>query len=160
MDNENKVVTPQGEQDQEIEITLDGTEDVDALKAKYETAQKQILARAKRAEAELKQFKSSQKTEVEKPTTAPAMDEVYDLRFDGYNRDEVAFIMKNGGRSSLEKDPFVKKAVELMREQRKAEQGVPGNDSSKSDIEKKYTPEQLRNMPVEELLKVLPHSNR
>lgn len=160
MDNDNQVGTPQGTQEQEIEITLDGTEDVDALKAKLleaENAKKQILARAKAAEAKLK---SSTKTEVEKPAPAPAMDEVMDLRFDGYDRNEVAFIMKNGGRSALEKDPFVKKAVELMREQRKAEQGVPSNDTSKSEVEKKYTQEQLRNMPVEELLKVLPHSNR
>lgn len=45
-----------------------------------------------------------------------------------------------------------------MREKAKAESAVVDVDSTKSDIEKKYTEDQLRNMPLEELEKLLPKS--
>ena len=43
-----------------------------------------------------------------------------------------------------------------MREKAKAESAVVDVDSTKSDIEKKYTADQLKNMPLEELEKILP----
>jgi len=161
-----EVVTPEGDQDQELEINLDGegeSTDLKELVAKEREAKKQILARAKKAEEELKSLKNQTKSE-EKPAEVPKpkydLDEVTDLRLDGFTRDEVAFIMNNGGRKSLTDNPFVKVAIEQMREQKKAEQAIPSQDTGKSEIERKYTKEQLSKMSADELYKILPKSNR
>ena len=160
-EEDKQVVPPQENQEQELEINLDGTEDVEALKAKLAEAEKakaQILARAKAAEAKLKT--ASPAVEKTPTPTATINDEVFDLRMDGYTKDEVKFIINNGGRQALDSNPYVKKAVEFMKEQRLAESAIPSNNGAKSDVEKKFTEAQLNNMSVEELLKILPKSNR
>jgi len=167
MDNENEVVQPQVEQDQELEINLDTT-DGGAVDSNEEMVPKknfnQLFARTKKLEEENKKLKTSikpQDTQV-KPDVAVDkkgydLDEVTDLRLDGYTKEEVKFIMNNGGRKSLE-DPFVKVAIEKNREQRKAEQAIPEMESGKSEVERKYTQEQLSKMSADELYKILPKS--
>jgi hypothetical protein len=54
------------------------------------------------------------------------------------------------------KSPVISTYLEKSREQRKAEQAQVDIESGKSDIEKKYTPEQLRSMSLEELKKIIP----
>ena len=166
MENENEVVTPQGEPETELEINLDASdESVEVLKeklAKAEEAKRQLTARAKAAEDTVRKHKVS---ETPAPTPTPDnkakfdLDEVTDLRLDGYSKDEVKFIMQNGGRKALEDNSFVKVAIEQIRTQKKAEQAIPDMDSGKSDIERKYTQEQLSKMSAEELYKILPKAN-
>ena len=166
MDNTiEQAVPPQGEQETELEINLDASdESVEVLKEKLaqkETAMKQVLARAKAAEETVKKFKASE-TPAPTPKTDVKgfdLDEVTDLRLDGYSKDEVKFIMQNGGRKALEDNSFVKVAIEQIRTQKKAEQAIPDMDSGKSDIERKYTQEQLAKMSAEELYKILPKAN-
>ena len=153
-------------QEQELEINLDAPEEsVEALKeqlAKKDTANKQILARAKSeearrkaVEAELAKIKPTQeKTDVK----GYDLDEVTDLRLDGYSKEEVKFIMNNGGRKALE-DSFVKVAIEQIRTQKKAEAAIPDMESNKSEVERKFTQEQLSKMSAEELYKILPKSS-
>lgn len=90
------------------------------------------------------------------------MDEALELRLDGYSKDEVKFIQSNGGRAVLE-DPtsFVSIALNTKREQKRAEDaaGKVVDTSSLSEVERKYTPEQLENMPLDELYKVLPKAD-
>jgi hypothetical protein len=142
----------------ELDLNLDDTEDVEALKAELareRQAKKQILARAKAAEEKIKKAPKAEPQKAE----APQLDaEILDLRLEGYTVDEAQFIKTNGGRKALE-NPFVKKAIETIREQKKAEQAIPDEDLGKSEIERKYTQEQLRNMSTEELLKILPKAN-
>jgi len=139
---------------------------VDVLKeqlSKTEAFAKQAIARAKKAEAEAKALKVSAapKEHVEdKP--APSGDSLetrVELRLQGFDKSAVEFIMNNGGLKALE-NPFIKKTVELMSEQSRAEKAQPDADSGKSEIEKKYTQEQLKNMSAEELYKILPKSTR
>lgn len=163
MSEQDQVVLPQEEQETELEINLDTVDDAEALKAelaKKSDAIRQLTARAKAAEDLVKKSRETSKQET--PTTETTKDsyrdEVYDLRLDGYSREEADFIMKNGGRRSLEENTFVKVAIEKIREQKKAEQAIPDDSSEKSDIERKYTPEQLRNMSAADLAKILPHA--
>ena len=167
MDNEKEVKdsATNETQDQELEISLDAT-DGDAVDSK-EVVDKQkfdqVFARMKKAEEAVKSLKTkSQEVKVETPATQVDkkgydLDEVTDLRLDGYSKEEVKFIMNNGGRKSLE-DPFVKVAIEKNREQRKAEQAIPEMESGKSEVERKYTQEQLSKMSADELYKILPKS--
>jgi hypothetical protein len=169
MDNTIDQVTPATNegQEQELEINLDTPEEsIDVLKeqlAKEREAKRQILARAKAAEETAKKLK-----ETSTPPPAPTpkndskgydLDEVTDLRLDGYSKDEVKFIMQNGGRKALEDNSFVKVAIEKIREQKKAEQAIPEMESGKSEVERKYTQEQLSKMSAEELYKILPKSS-
>lgn len=151
---------------------IDPTADAEVVKEQILKAQafaKQAIARAKKAEAEARELKvkvSEHKPEV-KPEEKPLdkkgsvldIEEKVELRMQGYSKEAVSFIESNGGMKALE-NPYVKKAVDLMVEQARAEKGIPDADSGKSEIEKKYTREQLVNMPAEELYKILPKSNR
>lgn len=88
-------------------------------------------------------------------------DEVFDYLNEGYSKDEIKFIMANGGRDAL-KDPnsLVSIAVKTRREQREAEK-ASSQTSNKSGFVaagKEYTPEQLSQMSVAELEKILPHA--
>ncbi len=133
---------------------------------KLETAKRQLTARAKKAEEEAKALKEQGiKTEATPVTNASDSkpyeinDEVVDLRLDGYSKDEVTWIMKNGGRKELE-DPtsYTAIAINARREQTAAEVAASGtaDTAGLSEIERKYTPEQLRNMSVKELEAILP----
>jgi hypothetical protein len=142
-----------------LEETTDGTEDVGTLReklARAEEAKRQIHARALRAEKALK----------EKPVPPvnkeySLNDEVVDLRLDGYSKQDVEFIMKNGGRKVLDdKTSYVTIALNTKREQAKAEAEANKvtDTTGMSEIERKYTPEQLKNMPLAELKKIVPHA--
>lgn len=88
-------------------------------------------------------------------------DEVVDLRLEGYSKDDVKFIMQNGGRKSLEdKNSYVAIALKARKEQAEAEAAANKvNDTSgMSEVERKYTPEQLKNMSLEELKKIVPRA--
>lgn len=145
----------------ELELNLDDNEDVAALKAELERKDKilkQVLARAKKAEA-----KSKPDSHITKQanTTIQIDDEVLDLRLDGYTRDEVEFIARNGGRKALEdQTSYVAIALKTKREQQNAEREASKatDTSTMSEVERKYTQEQLKNMSAKELEAILPHA--
>lgn len=145
----------------ELETTQDDTEDVVVLRerlAKAEEAKRQIHARALRAEKSLKEKETAPHITKEEYTLN---DEVVDLRLDGYSKDDVAFIMKNGGRKTLEdKNSYVSIAINARKEQARAEAEANKvvDTSGMSEIERKYTPEMLKNMSLEELKKIVPRA--
>lgn len=77
------------------------------------------------------------------------------LKVDGYNDEEISKIMELGGLKALQ-NPLVKKAVDLMREERQAENAQVTGGSSTSDFSRKYSQSDLRKMSSEELEKILP----
>lgn len=170
MDNNNEVndstIIETSEQDTELELV--DIEDVEALKAKVLEKDKfgrMQNSRARKAEEEAKALKAKLAS-LEKPQTrteptdkvdSKVFDDALELRLQGYSKKAVDFILRNGGVESLKEDPYVKAAVESISTQEKAEKATATTiDSNKSDIEKKYTEEQLRNMSRDELLKILP----
>lgn len=152
----------------EIDLTPDGTEDADALTEKLqqaERAKKQILARAKKAEEELKNLKKPITRKEEPQAKVDISEEIWtiaDYIREGYSREDVDFVLRNGGREAL-KDPnsFVSLALKAKHEQRKAEEEASKTStaSGMSEVERKYTEEQLKNMSIEELEKILPKNN-
>ena len=78
-----------------------------------------------------------------------------ELKTEGFSDEEIEFIKPYGGKKALE-NPYIKTALETIREKRKAESAVVDVDTNKSDIEKKFTTEQLQNLPLDELEKLLP----
>ena len=155
----------------ELATLREGIDDPMVLKdqlRKEADARRQLTARAKKAEDELRTLKAqgikAEPIISESPTdsTVTLNDEVVDLRLDGYSKSEVQWIMNNGGRKVLD-DPnsLVSIAIKAQREQMKAEQAASqvADTSGLSEIERKYTPEQLRNMSVKELETLLPRNN-
>lgn len=123
--------------------------------AEKETAISQITARAKRAEEEAREYKSKAPTDAKPEDPYKSKFEDLELKVEGFSDEEVAFLKPLGGREAM-KSPHVKAAIETIRAQKKAEANIPEGDSGKSDIERKYTQEQLRGMSAEELYKILP----
>ena len=78
-----------------------------------------------------------------------------ELKTEGFTDEEIEFIRPYGGKKALD-NPYIKTAIDTMREKRKAESAVVDVDTNKSDIEKKFTEDQLRNLPLDELEKLLP----
>lgn len=157
----------------ELDLTLDGTEDAEALTEKLEKAEKakkQILARAKKAEEELKALKVTPPTQKEEKKIIKEDSQVSDEKLweiaemiqEGYTRADADFISKNGGRDAL-KDPnsYVSIALKSIKEQRAAEIAASqtGNQSNATEVERKYTEEQLKNMPLSKLKEILPHAD-
>lgn len=120
-------------------------------------------ARAAELEKKIKTLESQKEhwrekaVKVQEPVNQDDKDfkEVIDLRLDGYSREEVDFLQRNGGRKALE-NPYVKTAIEKMREQARSEKAVVDDTSGKSEFEKKYSDADLQAMSLEELEKLIP----
>lgn len=72
--------------------------------------------------------------------------------------DAVEFLMNNGGEEAL-KNPFIKQTMDNMLAQKATEAAQVAEDSQKSDFERKVTIDQMKNMSIEELEKVLPRAH-
>jgi hypothetical protein len=153
MNEERDVVVTDTNEDMDLDLNLDDSEDVGALKeeiARLKEAKRQIHARALRAEKEKKAPINNEFS---------INDEVVDLRLDGYTKDEVAFILKNGGRKTLEdKNSYVSIAINARKEQARAEAEANKvvDTSGLSEVERKYTPDMMKNMSLDELKKIVP----
>lgn len=101
-------------------------------------ARRQLTARAKKAETDLKAEREARikaeegnKEQITSTSTKPMEDERLELRFQGYSKEHVDFIMSNGGTEALKnKDSMVSIAIKAQREQAKAEEAAAQTDSS------------------------------
>lgn len=136
-----------------------------------EEQNKKLYARAKKAEgfvqdsdgnwfkkeAPKPQANISEKPEPTKPSDILKADE-FKLYRQGYSESEIDLIMHNGGMKALadEKSPLTL-GLKVAREQRIAEEaaGQVSDKSGQSEIERKYTPEQMRNMKKEDLANLI-----
>jgi len=129
-------------------------------KPQYTETEKQLYARLKKEEARVKELEAKVNgdkapSNSQQPNTNDiAWRESIELKTDGYTSDEIAFIQKNGGKEALN-DPFVKSAIEKNREERKIAESVAMNVSSKSAIERKYSPAELQAMSADDMEAVL-----
>jgi len=148
-------------------VTDDTTGESEVDVAKLQEINKKLFERAKRAEGFVKDqdgnWVKKTKPVTREIITPPAdiEDERLELRLQGYSKDDVKFIMQNGGSKILEdKNSLVSIALNTRREQRRAEQAAQQttNTAGLSEVERKYTPEQLKNMTAKELEKILPHA--
>lgn len=117
----------------QLETLREGIDDPVVLKEqlrKEAEARRQLTARAKKAEGEAKTEREARikleegKSEITS-TSVVTEDERLELRFQGYSKDDVTFIMANGGPKVLEdKNSMVTIAINAKREQLKAEQAA------------------------------------
>lgn len=133
--------------------------------ARLEETNKKLYERAKKAEADVKAFREkpievvpTKPSEV-KPSDILKADE-FKLYRAGYTEAEIDLIMHNGGAKILEDktNPLVL-GLQAAKEQRGAEDAASrvSDSSGLSDIERKYTEQDMRNMKTEDLGALLPH---
>lgn len=159
MENETVLEDTQNLEELAIPETLDAEQQaaVEAIKEQN----KQLFARAKKAEELAKELKAKvvpEQPKVEQPSVVTPTDlEKLNLRMDGYSEEEVTFIMRNGG-VKAKNDEFVTAGINSLRDaKKKATQSEDANPSisSKSPIFKKYSEDQIREMPLAELEKLV-----
>lgn len=158
-ENETEIIV--GETTEEVEKTsadpIDAIEDIDELRK----VAKANRSAANRYRKDAKQTKPQIINKVESKPYNILEDEVADLILGGYTKEDVRFIVANGGRKALEdKESYVSVAIAAKRDQRKTEDAV-SQTSSKGYVApggKSYTEEQLKNMTPEEMMKVLPNA--
>jgi hypothetical protein len=157
--------------DDTTNVTEYATEIAEEKVARLEDANKKLFARAKTAEGFtqdspgnwVKKSKAEQKISetvaTPKPSEILKADE-FKLYRQGYTETEIDLIMHNGGAKILEdeKNPLVL-GLRAAKEQRGAEDAASKvtDSSGFSDIERKYTEQDLKNMSKEDLAKILPH---
>lgn len=142
--------------------------------AKEAEARRQLTARARDAETKLKtereariKLEEGQTQTITNPPT-PTEDERLELRLNGYSKEEVNYIMANGGSKVLEdKNSYTAIAINTRREQLKAEQAANqtgsqgGEDSFREvnfNIPRNPTRQDLKTS-IEAMEKVLPHAD-
>lgn len=162
MENEEKTVDLQDEQQEEEtfevdesdeESTDDGDEsnqhqsedEVEHLKAENAKLQR-LLKKASKSEDKPKEDTTSN------GVTKEDLERVR-LEAKGYDDDQVEFLMKFGG-SQATKDPAIMKVVETMKEQ-KAQEKAQATSSTQSKSSRRYSQEELRNMPTDKLEKLI-----
>ena len=134
--------------------------------ARLEEQNKKLFARAKKAEGYSqdsdgnwvkKEQPKPKQTITKKPIDLD--EEKFELRLQGYSKEDVNFILNNGGSDALsDKNSLVSLALSEKKKQANAENAAQQttNTSGMSEVERKYTPEQLKNMSSKELEKILP----
>ncbi len=153
-----EVVTPPAVVEEPAADPIDQIEDVEELRKTAKSYRSSAMRYKKDA-------KQTIKPSTVEPTQKPyniLEDEVFDFINEGYSKEEIRFIQSNGGRKSLEDaNSLVAIAVKAKREQRNAEEaaGKVSDKSGQSEVERKYTTEQMRNMKPEELAKLIGYAN-
>lgn len=145
-----------------------------AEKAKLEETNKRLYARTKEAEGFtqdpdtgewVKKPKQPETTTVNEQPVVPKPSDIlkapeFRLHRQGYTEEDIDLIMHNGGPDILKNENHpITLGINAARAQRKAEEAASNTTDSVglSDIERKYTEQDLRKMPKEELEKMLPH---
>jgi hypothetical protein len=150
---ENQAVDLENNEEAVAETTTETVEDATDYKAEA----LKWKAIAERNAKKVKPINSTQ--EIPKPSDILKADEFKLYRL-GYSESEIDLIMHNGGMKILEDktNPLVL-GLQASKEQRGAEDAASlvSENSGLSEIERKHTEQDLRNMSKEDLAKILPH---
>lgn len=151
MENEFELDLELDENEEESEETHEDTsEKPDAIDWKA------TALRYKKKLNSVKTAKPKQKADTSNTDTKLAR---LEMKIDGYSDEAIDFALANGGKESLN-NPYVKAAIDAIQEQKRAEQATISGEGSKSDIERKFSPEEIDAMSAEEMYKILPKSGK
>ena len=144
----------------DVEETEDDTTEEEDGDEYASLTREEALERLRKADRAIIKNKKAPEPKAEKKVTNEVPSDRIDrieLRQEGYPPEIVDAIMDLGGSQAL-KNPVIKKTVEDMVVQHKAEQASKVQGGANSSVNTKYSKEDLKNMTVEELEKVLPHA--
>lgn len=152
VDEEVEVTTDEVEETEDVDTDTDGGDDYDDL------SHEEAITRLKKAEGLIVKHKKAPKQEepIKNESSDTRLDRM-ELKQDGYPEEIVNSIMELGGKEAL-KNPILKKTVDDMLVQHNAERASGVSGGSTSSLSTKYSKEDLENMSVEQLEKILPHA--
>lgn len=170
--NEDTTVNIDTTNDTDTTVNIQDTTDPEKLALIEQN--KKLFNRAKKAEGFIQdsngnwvkkerpaQVDISDKQTIPKPSDILKADE-FKLYRQGYSESEIDLIMHNGGIKAIadEKSPLAL-GLKVAREQRKAEEasGQTSDKTGLSEIERKYTTEDMRNMKADDLAKIIGYAN-
>jgi small-conductance mechanosensitive channel len=130
--------------------TVDDYRALEEKTKKLEETNKKLYARVKESKPLKTTVESTDLEGMEK-----RLEKKLELKAQGFNDEDIKFINANGGDVN---NPYVKNALASVKVQREAEIAASITSSGQSDIEKKYSNDELRKMSPEELAKILPHA--
>jgi len=145
LENEQEVIS----QEEVSDVATDDS--VTLSKSEYAKMKRQSLAYQASKGTEVKH-----KAETIVPSDSNDKLKELELKIDGYNKEEIELIKEFG--FDKVSNPIVQKAIDVMRQERKSKE-ADVQVTNKSAIYKKYTNDDLKNMSVEELRKILPHAD-
>lgn len=159
------------ENTQDVQLEQQENEVVVEVEAENDNAETEKPAPVTLTPAEYRHFKKWQKGETQPQQINKVEDkvipedkiwEVAEYIREGYDRNEVDFIVKNGGKEAL-KDPnsLVSIALKARKEQKTAEEAAQQakDGGYGGQIVGKVTLDQLKNMTPAEMAKHLPHAD-
>lgn len=156
---EEEQVTLEPEQETTPEESVE-VEDLEKIKAEAAKA-KEFKGFAEKTAIENKELKKKLKALETKspPETSNANErfERLELKTEGYSREEIDFIMQNGGSKILENkdNNLVLDAIEANRKKRKSLESTPSG-TNKSPVFQRYSQDDLNNMSLQDLEKIIP----
>lgn len=123
--------------------------------AELEQKNRELYARAKKAEEELKRLKSQEPKQPINDSSqfATKADLERFTLSQKYDEEVVEEIMRLGGKQVLE-NPLVKEGIEARQAKKRSEAATPA-DSGRSPLYKKHTKAELDAMPLDEMEKLL-----
>ena len=151
-DENQTLETGAGESQETENSTTESAVDVNALQEQN----RQLLARARKAEAKAKQLSANKQEAVstddnQQEPPSQVSDDRFDrleLKTEGYSNAEIDSIMELGGKTALA-NPVVVKAIDLMRKEAKSKDATPSG-TNKSPVYQKFSEKDLKKMPLEE----------
>lgn len=133
-----------------------------ATQPQYTDTEKQLYTRLKKEETlrkELEAKLNTQNGQSSQQTNVSDMEwrERMEIKLTHGIKDDsqLDFIMKNGGKTAIETDPYVRGALQKAREDAEIAEKVSFNTSPKASIEQRFTSSQIASMSVEEMEKAL-----
>jgi len=152
-------VTLEPEQETTPEESVE-VEDLDQIKATAAKAN-EFKGFAEKTAIENKELKKKLKALEGKPSVeSPNADERFErleLKTEGYSREEIDFIMQNGGSKVLENkdNNLVLDAIEASRKKKKSLDATPSG-TNKSPVFQRYSQDDLNGMSLADLEKIIP----
>lgn len=153
-DELNEETEPTNAVEEEVSETSDEELDPVALKAERDAAIAERDLQHKRATKAEAKLKEKPLTTNESSTNSDERFERLELKTEGYNSDEVDFLMQNGGRKALE-NSIAMAGIEAIRKKAKSTEATPSG-TGKSAVYQKFTEPDLKKMSAEELEKIIP----
>jgi hypothetical protein len=155
--------TLEPEQETTPESVESPEEDIESLKAEAAKAKEfkgfaeKTAIENKELKKKLKALEDSKKPERAEDSNADERFERLELKTEGYSKEEIDFIMQNGGSKVLEtkENNLVLDAIEASRKKKKSQDATPSG-TNKSPVYQRYTEQDLKNMSLSELEKIIP----
>lgn len=149
------VIEP-GDESAPAEELLEKNKQLYARVKKSDEERKLLRQKAEALEKQLAEAKKVETPEPKQEVSSASLERI-NLRLDGYSEEEAEFILRNGGQKA-KNDEFVIAGIQSLRSKKEAakkSEEASISEGSKSPILRKYSEQQLKDMPLKDLEQIV-----